>query len=138
MMPLRSDKWPESVSAKDVSPEAFRFLNYLRFLSMRCRARPRADLFQACALLHATKSQSREAHAEALMRCLGEAFGKPARLLAPGVSEVTFDEAWLVQLGLASAREDEASVIFMLRSRVIPEHQRLISFLIHRTSRHFF
>ena len=95
---------------------------------------PRTQLFEACALLHASGSQTVEAHAEALMRCLNEALGKRAKLHAPGVSEISFDERWLIQLGTATARGDELSLRFLLRSRVAHEHRRLVTYLIRQVS----
>lgn len=137
MVPLRLELVVQRHPVTPVSAEAFAFLNHLRFVSMSCRSKPRADLFKACALLHATRCASREAHAEALMRCLNEALGKSARLFAPGTIEMSFDETWLVQLGQAIARQDEASVAFLLKSRVLPEHRRLIRFLVGRISEFF-
>lgn len=119
------------------SDEAMAFLNHLRFVAMQCRVKPRADLFEACALLTADKGAARMAYAEALMRCLQEALGKPARLLAPGVEELTFDERWLSQLGQACARSDEDSVTFLLGSRVAFENRRLIRFLIGQIAQDF-
>lgn len=138
MVPLRLELVAEPRPVRPVSPEAFAYLNHLRFLSMSCRSKPRADLFEACALLHATRSASRDAHAEALMRCLNEALGKPARLHAPGTFEMSFDETWLVQLGQAVMRQDDASTAFLLKSRVLPEHRRLVRFLVGRISEFFF
>ncbi|MEM9966903.1 MAG: hypothetical protein AAF755_02250 [Pseudomonadota bacterium] len=137
MMPLRSDRWPEAAPEQAHSQEAVGFINHLRFIAMTCRSKPRADLFEACALLHVNRSHSQEAHAEALMRCLAEALGKSARLLAPGEAELTFDETWLMQLGEAYARSDDLSINFLLRSRVKVEHQRLVKFLMGRISEYF-
>ena len=119
-------------------PEAWAFLNHLRFVAMACRVKPRTDLFEACALLKVERSESRDAHAEALMRCLSEAFGKPARLFAPGTSEQTFDEQWLMRLGIACGRGDEDSARFLLNSRVAFENRRLVRFLIGRIAEYFF
>lgn len=137
MVPLTSSVQPESNRAPNIAPIAFDFLNHLRFVAMGCRAKPRADLFKACALLHFNRSDSVEAHADALMRCLAQALGKPARLHAPGTAELTFDESWLVQLKTAVANHDESSLSFLLRSRIVPEHRRLIRFLICHISEHF-
>lgn len=117
--------------------EALAFLNHLRFVEMNCRAKPRADLFEACALLKGEMAASRDAHAEALMRCLGEAFGKPARLHAPGTLELTFDERWLMCLGMACDSNDEDSQRFLLNSRVAFENHRLVRFLIGRVAECF-
>lgn len=122
---------------RPVPPEATAFLNHLRLTFMACRTKPRADLFEACALLHVNRCRSLDAHAEALMRCLGAALGQAPRLHSPGSAELTFDEAWLVELAQASARADTDSLTFLLRSRVMPEHRRLIGFLIANTARCF-
>ncbi|WP_282127091.1 hypothetical protein [Roseobacter litoralis] len=131
MLPLHSEKWANAAPEQKLEPDALGFLNYLRFVAMNCRAKPHTDLFEACALLHTEHDKTQQAHAEALMRCLNEALGKPARLYAPGVTEMTFDESWLLQLCLASARQDRASVYFLVQSRVAREHRRLITFLVH-------
>ena len=136
MSTLRLGEWQTAAPAPQLPVEAFGLLNYLRFVALDCRAKPRTDLFEACALLHATKDRTQQAHAEALMRCIGQALGKPARLYAPGVTEVTFDENWLTQLGLASARQDTASVRFLIQSRVSQENQRLVGYLVHQVAKH--
>ncbi|MEL7107595.1 MAG: hypothetical protein AAGM21_16870 [Pseudomonadota bacterium] len=118
-------------------PETWAFLNHLRFVAMECRVKPRTDLFEACALLKVERSASRDAHAEALMRCLSEAFGKPARLFAPGTTEQTFDEQWLMRLGMACGEGDEDSARFLLSSRVAFENRRLVRFLIGRIANCF-
>ena len=132
MVPLRKDIEPVGVSAFFPGAEAFAFVNHLRFTAMKCRAKPQAELFRACALLQVNATADREAHSEALMMCLSEALGQPARLLAPGAAELTFDEQWLIQLGLACASDDDLSISFLLRSRVAHENQRLVRFLVSR------
>ncbi|MEM9425831.1 MAG: hypothetical protein AAGA06_03930 [Pseudomonadota bacterium] len=113
------------------------FLNHLRFVSLGCRAKARTDLFEACALLTVTRSQSFKAHAEALLLCLNQALGKQAVFYRPGVAERSFDENWLLRLSVALARGDEASATFLLYSRVAREHHRHIRFLISRMSERF-
>lgn len=137
MVALRNEHWAVTLPKPVLAPEALGFLNHLRFVSMTCRAKPRTDLFYACALLHGSQGDARTDHADALMRCLNEALGKPARLHAPGVAEMTFDESWLVQMGLASVRGDDASLSFLLASRVAHEHRRLVRFLIAQISKNF-
>ena len=132
--PVRGVKDSSNVS---LSEEAWAFLNHLRFVAMSCRAKPRTDLFEACALLKVERSASCEAHAEALMRCLSDAFGKPARLYAPGTTEQTFDEQWLARLGIACGQGDENSVRFLVSSRVACEDRRLVRFLIGRIAEYF-
>jgi hypothetical protein len=113
------------------------FLNHLRFVAMTCRAKRRANLFEACALLQISRTASCEAHADALMRCLGDAIGKRITLFTPGTTEISFDEAWLLQLGRALNQGDDASAAFLLNSRVVREHRRLVRFLVARISEHF-
>ena len=140
MVPLRLDLAADArrvPKQRQITDSAFAYLNFLRFMSMSCRAKRRTDLFQACALLHASRSASREAHAEALMRCLAEALGKQPRLLAHGTVEKSLDENWLVQLGEAITQKDDGSIAFLLKSRVLPEHRRLVRFLVGRISECF-
>lgn len=128
---------PGDQCARRLTPEASVLLNHLRLTFMACRAKPRTDLFEACALLHVNRFQSLDAHAEALMRCLGAALGQSPRLHGPGSAELTFDEAWLVELAQASARADTDSLTFLLQSRVKREHRRLVGFLISNIARCF-
>ncbi|MEM9577405.1 MAG: hypothetical protein AAF999_10375 [Pseudomonadota bacterium] len=137
MVPLRLERCVDPGPAQSLSPEAVNFINHLRFISMGCRSKRSTSLFEACALLHVEKSASREAYADALMRCLDEALGKRTRLFAPGTTELSFDESWLVRLGLASAMKDEGSVDFLLRSRVGREHRRLVRYLVAQISKCF-
>ncbi|MEL6888624.1 MAG: hypothetical protein AAFO86_07930, partial [Pseudomonadota bacterium] len=109
-------------------------LDHLRRAAMTCRAKPRADLFHTCALLRTTPDASREAHAEALMRCLPEALGQPARLHAPGADVLTFDERWLLELLRAATRGDTASTAFLLGRRVGAAHRRLVRYLVSRVA----
>ncbi|MFK7764557.1 MAG: hypothetical protein AB8B62_14955 [Roseobacter sp.] len=134
-LPLRAN--PDHAPAEEQSSQACAFLNYLRFVSMGCRSKPKADLFEACALLHGDRKASREAHADALMRCLNDTLGKRARLFAPGTTEMTFDEQWLTALGCAIAKQDGDSTEFLLKSRIRRNDQRLIQFLVTRISECF-
>lgn len=130
MMALTTTHAPARHPTAPPATEAMSFLNHLRFAAMQCRVKPRTDLFEACALLKVEKSASRDAYADALMRCLSEAFGKPARLFAPGTTELTFDEHWLLALGQACVRGDEDSQRFLLSSRVGFQNRRLVRFLV--------
>lgn len=135
MVPLRSDVWSQTPSRKaEDCPISMAFLDHLRVVSLNCRSKPRTDLFKACAALHGDRDVSKDVYAEALMRCLSEALGKPARLHAPGVVELSFDEAWLVQLNAACRSRDDASLTFLLNSRVDQKHRRIVGFLIHQIS----
>lgn len=124
--------------ASPAQPDAgVAFVTYLRQVALRCRVKPRADLFRACAMLKADPQASRDAHAEALIRCLDQALGARAKLLAPGAKERSFDERWLLQLGLATLQRDSDSQRFLLASRVARENRRLVGFLIGRVAADF-
>lgn len=137
MVPLKLDTHAELRHQSPLSPADSAFLNRLRFVAMACRVKPRTDLFEACALLQVDRNASQAAHAEALMRCLNEALGQPARLHAPGSVELTFDEMWLLELGRALARSDNGSAAFLVGRRVQPQHRRLVRFLVGRISECF-
>lgn len=136
MMQLSLGSKTEAVHKPRVDGATNSLLNHLRFVSMECRTKPSTGLFEACALLQVDRGASSDAAAEALMRCLSEALGKQARLHAPGTQETTFDEKWLMQLGLSYLRRDEDSQRFLLESRLAPENRRLIGFLVKRIADH--
>ena len=112
MIPMLLEVQPEALPPPAVGREARAFINSLRFAAMACRAKPRTALFEACALVKVGTEASDQAHAEALMRGLREALGKPAQLYAPGTEALTFDERWLIQLGLSCNRDDDDSLRF--------------------------
>ena len=132
MLPLPLDQTAAPRPGDPLSDTDAARLNHLRHVAMTCRAKPRADLFHACALLQITPAASREAHAEALMRCLPEALGQPARLHAPGADELTFDERWLLELLRAATAGDTASTAILLGRRVGAAHRRLVRYLVSR------
>lgn len=138
MIPLRSEHWATPApSSPAMSDGAGRLLNHLRFVATACRTKRRTDLFEACALLKVSRAATLEAHAEALMRCLAEALGTPARLYAPNAPDLSFDEAWLVQLARAIAHGDESSTAFLLHSRVARQHHRWVRYLMGRIASFF-
>ncbi|MBT0956502.1 hypothetical protein IV417_03820 [Alphaproteobacteria bacterium KMM 3653] len=137
MIPLRQISLPIPTPEPLHKSEAEAFLNHLRFMAMKCRAKPQTELFQACALLQVSRTENQVAHSEALVRCLSQALGKPFKFLAPGANEMTFDEQWVVQLGIACATGDGPSRDFLLRSRVALENQRLVAFLVGRIADYF-
>lgn len=114
----RHDAMPRSVDDRDRA-----FIEYLRVTALDCRASARTDLFRACALLAVEKPKAREAHAQVLMKTLSEILETKPRLYRPGVTELSFDETWLISLARAVRAEDGASAAFLLRSRV-PQHAR--------------
>lgn len=137
MLPQRSKHGTAPEPAQTADFDTASFLNFLRFVALECRIKPRTDLFEACAMLQISRSLSLEAHAEALMRCLSEALGQHPIVRGPGTTETSFDEAWLVQLGAAFACDDQTSAMFLLRSRVVPEKRRLVGYLTRNVASFF-
>lgn len=112
-------------------------LNTLRMIALGCRVAPRDDLFRACALLATERSVAQDAYARALFRCLQQAIGKQPVFYRPGENELSFDEAWLMQLLIAMADGEGDSVAFLIRSRVPQPHQRQVAFLAKGITKQF-
>jgi hypothetical protein len=62
-----------------------------------------------------------QAHADALLRVLSQALGRPLKLHAPGSTDLSFDERWLAALVAAAGRGDAGSLGFLTAHR-IPRH----------------
>ena len=122
---------------KLISDEARNMLNHLRLIGMQCRTAARTDMFEACALLATDKEKAWFAHADVLMRCLREAIGIHPTIYSPGTDSLSFDEAWLVELIEAAARNDQPSFTFLLHSRVLPHARRSMTFLASSVSKQF-
>ena len=143
MVPLRIVK--DDISAENavfptmVEPaaEVREFLNRLRWVTRRCRASARLDLFHACAVLSTDRDVADTAHAEVLMKGLSQALGKMPVFFRPGVQDISFDEAWLLRIFDAMSRDDDPSLLFLLRSRVHPAACRNLSYLIRSVSERF-
>lgn len=140
-MPALKLATPDTVVATpprtDLSEAERALLNHLRLLAMRCRASRRTDLFEACAVLSSDKRVSRAVHAEILMRTLSQALDRAPLLYSPGVSEVSFDEAWILRVARSYAAGDDDSAQFLIRSRVVPHARRNVGFLIAAVSDEF-
>lgn len=105
-------------------------LSHLRIAGLACRTDARSELFQACALLQLERTRQAAAFAAALVRGLPEALGQRPVFLAPGETEMSFDEAWLLRAIEAHWSGDRASFDFLIRSRVSPIARRHVGFLI--------
>ncbi|MEM1386789.1 MAG: hypothetical protein AAF626_10340 [Pseudomonadota bacterium] len=113
------------------------FVEHLRKVNLTARAAAHADLFEACAVLACHPSRADQAYSETVIKCFQQATGKRAQLFRPGVSDFSFDEAWLGGLVAACLDEDDDSFRFMLCSRVARQHQRNFAFLIRSVSEKF-
>lgn len=105
-------------------------LNNVRMMALGCRAAAYTDLFKACALLSTKQNTARDAHAQALLRCLRQAVGRSSVFYRPGSVTLSFDEAWLMRAIMAAHSGDSDSFAFLIRSRVLAHHQRSTAFLI--------
>lgn len=95
----------------------------LRVTMRKCRAKPRVEVFETCALLLHGPDQGAQAYADALLRVLSGALPVGPVIHDVSAAERSFDESWLVALFDAMRREDTASATFLLRSR-LPLHLR--------------
>ncbi len=121
----------------DITTQWRDVLNRLRVIALECRVSAQTDLFKACALLSSQPETARDAHARALIKCLRQVTARTTTFYRPGTTEISFDEAWLVQALSAIKRGDGDSFSFLIRSRVPREHQRNIGFLIRGISEQF-
>ncbi|PZO66021.1 MAG: hypothetical protein DI498_08080 [Paracoccus denitrificans] len=119
-------------TAGGVVPRNTAVLNWLRVLFRSCRAKARLDLFHACSMLAADRSESAQAYADALLRALCAGSPKPIRIHSPGEQAISFDERWLISLLDAVRRDDIHSRDFLLRSRLSHADRRQIGWLATR------
>ena len=134
---LRQDFEPAQPPAPALQDEWRGVLNALRVISLGCRVAVQTDLFKACALLSNKEDTARDAHARALLKCLRQAIQKNPVFYRPGTDQLSFDEAWLMQLLIATKAGDGDSIAFLIRSRVPAMYQRHIAFLIKGISEQF-
>lgn len=118
------------VAAPTVNIAPRDILGTLRSAALGCRARPRTDLFEACAMLSLTPRVSGSAFLEALMRCLDQALDHAPVFYRPGVTEVSFDEAWLLRALETANQGNNDSFSFLIRSRVPSLYHRNMRYLI--------
>ena len=105
-------------------------LDHLRHVARSARCKSYVDLFGACAALSGNRQIAGHAASEVLMRCLSQALGQRPVLHREGVSETSFDEAWLLRLAHSLKTGDAASAAFLLHSRVPRHAQRNLVFLL--------
>lgn len=128
--PLETGERPALQPPRAGDEAAFRLINGLRLVGLRCRAGRRAPPIEACRLI-AEPDASRDTARDVLMRSLPQALGRMPVLFAPGTHELSFDEAWLLQLVSALRDDDADSATFLLRSRVPAHARRGLVFLLH-------
>jgi hypothetical protein len=105
--------------ASSFVPERSGLLSLLRVAAAEARAAPRLGLGPACALIAADPDAGAARHVDALVRVLPEALERRPVIRMPGGGEPSFDEAWFCALLEADRRGDVASLMFLLRRRVV-------------------
>ena len=105
-------------------------LNRLRRAAMGARVAARTDLFAASAALKLVGATATCGYMETFVRCLPDAMGRPVTWFVPGASEVSDDEAWAMRCLDRIAAGDEASLRFLLHTRIRAADRRNIGFLL--------
>ena len=132
---IRDDIAPQ-VRPVIVCPAAERAtLDFLRATYLACRSKPRHDLFTACELLTFDRHAATSTYAEAFLRTLPQIIGTRPKMLRPGDTSITFDEAWVLALLRACGAERHDDVAFLSASRVTPAFRPNLVFLIGNLSR---
>ena len=116
------------------SDEAVQFLNKLRMVSMRCRSSAHVDIFEACRLLIRDDAAMAEHFADALLRTMKQDLKRSPVFYTPNSKDFSFDEAWLLRTLMRSKYSDNASVQFLIQSRIAHPYRRSIAFLIKNVS----
>jgi len=122
--------------AQEIPGELRRGLDWLRAVTLRQAARPRVDLFHACAMIDHRDTRVAAASAEALMGSLRQSLGRAPRIYRPGTQDVSFDERWLTAALFAARTGDAASLTFLIARRIRPEARRATQFLLNTLARH--
>ncbi len=113
-----------------LTPEARAELAWLRIAGARCRVMRRSDFFEACAVLSLSGEQAALSYAQTLFRALPSLLASDVRLYMPGDTDISFDEAWLLQLIERERAGDADSVAFLIRRRLPRFAWRQVRFLV--------
>lgn len=132
MMQLKQDIWPQPPAPDKTVPDkaTLEFLDRLRRGALDCRAKPKADLFKACALLSLDRNSDLAEFMNVLILSLSQNLGVAPVFFRPETKEISFDEAWLIRLFQSSANGDDDSFSFLIRSRTPKTAHRNLGFLI--------
>lgn len=128
---LHHSDWDVPAPSADTSDEMRKLLNTVRLAALKCRSAARSELFEACAVLSMERKAAQNVYVTALIKGLATALPKRPIFFRPGVSDLSFDEIWLTSALRCCNEGDWASVNFLLRSRIAPQHRRNILFLLH-------
>jgi hypothetical protein len=107
-------------------------LEHLRSVARAALIAPPLDLHRACALIPDAAATQRDGDASLLVRALDRASARPMTFHPVGAREMSFSEAWLLQLLGALRGDDAASALFLVGRLVLRPHRRAILFLAQR------
>ncbi|MGX9356960.1 hypothetical protein ACS3SW_17870 [Roseobacteraceae bacterium S113] len=117
--------------------QARNFINHLRVISLRCRAAPAPAPVESCAMIGPISPEMRLVHAATLLGALPEILGRLPVIYRPGSADISFDEAWLIQLARSLSRQDSSSAAFLLNSRAPRHSHRAMTYLMRSISEQF-
>lgn len=112
-------------------------LNNLRLAAMGCRVAARTDLFEACALLTLDGEDAKRTFVETFIKCLPGATQKQITWFAPGATEQSFDESWVMRCLFCISDGNASNLSFLLKSRIADADRRYIGYLLGRISEQF-
>ncbi|MFT6091670.1 hypothetical protein [Sulfitobacter sp.] len=112
-------------------------LNNLRLAAMGCRVAARTDLFEACALLTLDGEDAKRTFVETFIKCLPGATQKQITWFAPGATELSFDESWVMRCLFCIWDGNASNLSFLLKSRIADADRRYIGYLLGRISEQF-
>lgn len=101
----------------------------LRVLMRQCRAKARVEVFETCSLLLNAPQEGAQDYADALLRVLSSGLPNGPLIHDVKAPERSFDESWLLALFSAIRRADNASVSFLLRTRLSLHLRRPVGWL---------
>jgi hypothetical protein len=107
-------------------------LDHLRAVARSALIAPPLDLHRACALIPDAAAAPLDGDASLLVRGLDLATARPMTFHPVGAREMSFSEAWLLQLMRALREGDAASALFLVGRMVLRPHRRAILFLAQR------
>ena len=110
--------------------EIIHVVNKLRFLMIDCRKESRISIDEACKLIQIDKRKSANYFAYNILRTLEEVIGKKPVFRNPGEKNLSFDEQWIASLITSYKINDQTSIKFLIKSRVVNLSKRSYIFFL--------
>lgn len=105
-------------------------LEAARWWLIRSRLTPRAVVDEACFLLGHGLPCEVSAYGTAFFRVLDLHASRDLKVFSSGVTPITDDERWLLQLLKAAREDDDETISILIGWRVTPKAQRRAIFLV--------